>query len=153
MLTDDMKRVVAEQKLGFVASVCADGTPNLSPKGTFLVRDDEHLMFAEIRSPNTRANIAANPVVEVNFVDVFARKGYRFKGKARFLDEGTPEYDALLPGFIAGWGEEFAAIFNGIVVIAVESAAPLTTPAYDIGAEEAALRKQWLTYFQGLQPS
>lgn len=33
-LTQDMKRVLNEQRLGFVASVCPDGTPNLSPKGT-----------------------------------------------------------------------------------------------------------------------
>ena len=32
-LTDDMKRVVMEQPLAFVATVCPDGTPNLSPKG------------------------------------------------------------------------------------------------------------------------
>ena len=153
MLTDDMKRIVAEQKLGYVASVCADGSPNLSPKGTFLVRDDRHLMFAEIRSPNTRANIAANPVVEINFVDLFSRKGFRCKGPARFVDEATDEFKELLPGFIAGWGEDFAALFNGIVVIAVQSAALLSSPAYDVGAEEAALRKQWLAYFSGLQPT
>ena len=35
--TDDMKRIVAEQKLAFVATVCPDGTPNLSPKGTIAV--------------------------------------------------------------------------------------------------------------------
>src|SRR6266581_2563776 len=29
-----MKRLVTEQRLGFVATVCPDGTPNLSPKGT-----------------------------------------------------------------------------------------------------------------------
>jgi hypothetical protein len=32
-LTADMKRVVREQRLGFVATVCPDGTPNLSRKG------------------------------------------------------------------------------------------------------------------------
>jgi hypothetical protein len=31
-LTDDMKRVVRQQRLAFVATVCADNTPNLSPK-------------------------------------------------------------------------------------------------------------------------
>jgi hypothetical protein len=31
-LTADMKRVVMEQRLAFVATVCPDGTPNLSPK-------------------------------------------------------------------------------------------------------------------------
>jgi len=46
-----MKRVVEEQRLGFVATVCPDGTPNLSPKGTTAVWDDDHLVFANIRSP------------------------------------------------------------------------------------------------------
>jgi hypothetical protein len=33
-LTEDMERVVSEQRLGFVATVCPDGTSSLSPKGT-----------------------------------------------------------------------------------------------------------------------
>jgi hypothetical protein len=34
LISADMKRVVEEQRLAFVATVCPDGTPNLSPKGT-----------------------------------------------------------------------------------------------------------------------
>jgi len=51
ILTEDMKRLVSEQRLGFVATVCPDGTPNLSPKGTTAVWDDDHIVFADIRSP------------------------------------------------------------------------------------------------------
>lgn len=79
ILTDDMKRVITEQRLGFVATVDEDGTPNLSPKGTMVILDDEHLAFGEIRSPNTVRNLRERPVAEVNFVDPTARKGYRFK--------------------------------------------------------------------------
>jgi len=39
-LTADMKRVVVERRLAFVATVCPDGTPNLSPKGTISVWDE-----------------------------------------------------------------------------------------------------------------
>ena len=39
ILTEDMKRVVTEQRLAFVATVCPDGTPNLSPKGTSAVHN------------------------------------------------------------------------------------------------------------------
>ena len=46
ILTDDMKRVVRQQRMGFMATVCVDGTPNLSPKGTSTVWDDDHLVFA-----------------------------------------------------------------------------------------------------------
>ena len=150
VLTDDMKQLVAEQKLGYLASVAADGTPNLSPKGTFLVRDDDHIMFAEMRSPNTVANIETTSNVEVNFVDIFSRKGFRFKGLASFIAKGTEDYETLLPAFEAEWGT-LSDLFNGIVVIKVVTALPLTSPAYDIGAEEAKLRRQWLDYFTKLQ--
>lgn len=86
--TEDMKRIVAEQKLAFVATVCPDGTPNLSPKGTIAVWDDTHLVFADIRSPGTVANLKVNPTIEINVVDPFVRKGYRFKGTAELVTSG-----------------------------------------------------------------
>lgn len=52
-----MQRVVDEQRLGYVATVCPDGTPNLSPKGTTAVWDSEHLVFAHLHSHQTVANI------------------------------------------------------------------------------------------------
>ena len=58
-----MKQLVREQSLGFVATVCPDGTPNLSPKGTTTVWDDDHLVFADIASPGTIENLRANPEV------------------------------------------------------------------------------------------
>ena len=149
MLSDEMKRVVAEQKLGFVASVDAEGAPNLSPKGTFLVRDDAHIMFGEMRSPNTVENLTRAPILEVNFVDPLARKGFRFKGPARYVPRGEAEFEQLLPGFVAQWGD-LCELFKGIVVIQVERALPLSSPAYDIGAKEADLRAQWLAYFTDL---
>src|SRR5260370_38911349 len=82
ILTDDMKRVVTEQGLGFVATVCPDGTPNLSPKGTTAVWDDDHLVFVDLASPGTMANLRDNPAVEINVVDPVARTGSRFKGRA-----------------------------------------------------------------------
>src|SRR5215510_14153769 len=92
ILTPDMKRIVEEQRLGFVATVCPDGTPNLSPKGTTTVWDDDHLIFADICSPGTIANIQVNPAIEINVVDPILRKGYRFKGTAKILTRGS-EYD------------------------------------------------------------
>jgi predicted pyridoxine 5'-phosphate oxidase superfamily flavin-nucleotide-binding protein len=87
ILTDDMKRVV-EAELGFVATVCPDGTANLSPKGTIAVWDDDNLVFAHIHSPGTTDNLRRNPSIEVNVVDQLIRKGYRFKGTATVHDDG-----------------------------------------------------------------
>jgi predicted pyridoxine 5'-phosphate oxidase superfamily flavin-nucleotide-binding protein len=79
-LSAEMQRVVLGQRLAFVATVTADGRPNVSPKGTTTVWDDERLMFADLASPGTVANLAASPHVEVNVVDPILRKGFRFKG-------------------------------------------------------------------------
>src|SRR3954469_9895062 len=89
ILTPAMKRVLDEQRLGFVATVCPDGTPNLSPKGTTFAFDDDHLIFADICSPTTVANLQANPSIEINVVDQTLRKGWRFKGRADVLAEGA----------------------------------------------------------------
>src|SRR5215211_1416339 len=85
ILTTAMKRMLDEQRLGFVATVCPDGSPNLSPKGTTTAWGDDQLVFADIHSPGTIANLRHNPHVEVNVVDPFAHKGYRFKGTAEVL--------------------------------------------------------------------
>jgi uncharacterized protein len=149
ILTADMKRVIAEQKLGFVATVGADGEPNLSPKGTMQVLDDDHIVFADIRSPATMANIGGNPAMEINFVDPFNRKGYRFKGTARIVAKGTPEFAFLLARYGASMLPDK---YRAFVVMRVARAAPLISPAYDVGATEAGLRKQYRAYFESIQP-
>ena len=150
ILTADMKRVVEEQRLGFAATVSPDGSPNLSPKGTMVVLDDDHIMFAEIRSPNTIENLRANPAMEINFVDPFARTGYRFKGTASIVERGSDEFAALHARFDR-WGALTAAI-RRIVKLRVERALPVTSPAYDIGATEAELRQTLMAHFAAIQP-
>jgi hypothetical protein len=146
-----MRRLIEEQRLGFIATVNADGSPNVSPKGTFMALDGHAIAFAEMRSPQTLANIARDGRVEVNFVDPFARRGARFRGTARHVARGEDEFDRLYPQWQAIWGDELGALFNGFVIIAVESARPLTTPAYDIGASERELREQWLARHTAIQ--
>jgi uncharacterized protein len=148
LLTRDMKRVVEEQRLGFVATVCPDGTPNLSPKGTTAVWDDDHLIFANIRSPGTLANLRANPSVEVNVVDPFVRKGYRFKGVASVLESG-PLYEQAL-GFYAKRGSQVSVI-RELVLVRVHRAQPIDSPAYDLGLTEGEVRARWEGYFQSLR--
>jgi predicted pyridoxine 5'-phosphate oxidase superfamily flavin-nucleotide-binding protein len=145
-LTEDMKRVVNEQRLGFVASVCPDGTPNLSPKGTTTVWDDEHLIFADICSPGTVANVQQQAVVEINVVDPVARKGYRFKGPATVYQEGPFFKQAV--AFYLQRGTTSA--IQHIVLVKVERAMPLISPAYDQGKTEDQVRQQWLQYWEML---
>lgn len=144
-----MKRVVEEQRLGFVATVCPDGTPNLSPKGMTAVWDDDHLVFANIRSPGTLANLRSNPSIEVNVVDPFARKGYRFKGVASVLEEGA-EYERAM-AFYRDRGSNVGA-FREIVLIRVERVQAIDSPAYDWGLSEDEIRERWERHFLSLRP-
>lgn len=148
MLTPDMKRIITEQRLGFVATAAPDGTPNLSPKGTFIVLDDATIAFGEIRSPGTLRNLRANPRVEVNFVDPFVRKGYRFAGTATVIERGAAAFPALLEQF----GSPLAPRMRAVVTISVSKALPLTSPAYDEGATEPEIRRGWTRRFRDLQP-
>jgi len=135
MLDDDMKQVVRTQRLGYIASVCPDGTPNLSPKGTTAVWDDEHLVFLDLHSPQTVANIeAGNAVVEINVVDPIRRRGYRFKGLATVLRNG-PLYDEIVRFYERERGTEHGRI-NAVVIVDVEHAGQLVSPAYDDGSSE-----------------
>jgi predicted pyridoxine 5'-phosphate oxidase superfamily flavin-nucleotide-binding protein len=145
-LTADMQRVLNEQRLGFVASVCEDGTPNLSPKGTTTVWDDEHIVFADICSPGTIANIRHHPIVEINVVDPVSRKGYRFKGTATIHEQG-PIFEQGL-AFYRQRGT--VSPIRSIVLVHVERALPLISPAYDQDKTEEEIRAAWLQYWDAL---
>ena len=151
MLTADMKRVIREQRLGFVATVNGDGTPNVSPKATFVVLDDCTIAFGDIRSPGTLRNLKSNPAVEVNFVDPFVRKGYRFGGTAAIIERSAPGFNDLLGRF-----EECGMTVSrlrALVRISVTRALPLTSPAYDRGVTESELRRIFTARFRKLQPN
>ena len=88
ILTPEMKKAIPRICLSFVATVTPDGKPNLSAKGSLCVWDDDHLLFADIASPQTMKNLASNPFVEINTVDQIGRRGFRFKGVAEVQLEG-----------------------------------------------------------------
>jgi hypothetical protein len=150
-LTPDMKRIVDEQRLAFVATVDAGGAPNLSPKGTFVVLDDRSIAFCDIRSPATVANLAHRPTMEVNFVDPFVRKGYRFRGQAEVVARGSERFEDLIPRF-----ERYGAIAHrakAVVVLSIDRALPIRSPAYDdAAAREEEIRAGWTHRFRALQP-
>lgn len=149
-LTEDMKRVVREQRLGYVATVCPDGTPNLSPKGTTTVWDDEHLVFADIRSPRTIANLKQNPAIAINVVDWFTRKGYRFKGIATVLDSGSL-FDELVSFYQRQGLFDAPRRIQTIVMVKVQQALPLISPAYDREVTEDQVRTHWEEYYRQIR--
>jgi hypothetical protein len=143
MLTAEMKAMVGALRLCYVATVTPDGKPNLSPKGSLKVLDDEHLAFADIMSPATMRNLRANPNIEVNMVDPFLRRGYRFKGVCD-LHTGGAVYDQVANELWAREGKQYPV--NAVVRIKVEQALPVKSPAYvfNKGVKEDDVRRIWL---------
>jgi predicted pyridoxine 5'-phosphate oxidase superfamily flavin-nucleotide-binding protein len=149
ILTEDMKRLVTEQRLGFVATVCPDGTPNLSPKGTTAIWDDDHIVFADIRSPTTVSNLRRNPSTEINVVDPMVRKGYRFKGVASVLTEGVL-FEQIVDFYRAKRNLE-EGLIRSVVLVKIDEAMSLISPAYDQGQSEEQVREKWQRYLDSLQ--
>lgn len=143
LLTEEMKRLVREQRLGYVATVSQDGAPYVSPKGSLTVLDDHNLVFADIESPHTVENLESNPRAEINVVDPFTRRGFRFRGKGTVLRTGTNYWKVL-----EMYRDEGADIrrIRTIVIVEVEKIAPLVSPIYATGIEEEEVRAMWQEY-------
>ncbi len=143
LITDEMKELIEKQKLGYVATVSPDNTPNLSPKGTLSVWNDEHLIFADIKSPKTISNLEENPFVEINVVDPISRKGFRFKGVATILSSGT-EYDKIISHYM---DKGIKSKINKVVQIKVTVVNQITSPLYDLGYSEEDIKKRWTQHY------
>ncbi len=143
ILTEAMKRAVLDIQLCFVATVSPDGTPNLSAKGSLCVWDDDHLAFADIASPQTMTNIAANPHVEINTVDQIGRRGFRFKGIAEIFRDG--EVLAFVRNTIRT-RERSDVPIHAAVKVRVTQARPLLSPAYTLnpGITESEVSAVWM---------
>ena len=139
ILTQEIKDFVNKQRMGFVATVSPDNSPNLSPKGTTVVYTDEHLIFTGIRSEHTLSNLEKNPLVDINVVNPIKRKGYRFQGTATIISEGK-EFESILNQY-RDLGVKSKV--KAIVLVKVNSAELITSPLYDLGLSEQEIESEW----------
>jgi predicted pyridoxine 5'-phosphate oxidase superfamily flavin-nucleotide-binding protein len=87
-LTEEAKKIIAEYGPALIATASKSGKPNVSPKGSFRILDDEHVIFANVASPRTIANLKENPQLTAIIFDRSTRKGLRIWGKAEVLSRG-----------------------------------------------------------------
>jgi len=113
-LSEECKKMIGEIHPGIIATADKSGKPNVSVKGSFRVLDDEHVIFGDIFSPRTVANLRENPQVCAMVLDTASRKGCRIWGKAEIIDSGET---------LDKMNQEFAAMkmkVNHVVRIKVE---------------------------------
>jgi len=139
LIPDSAAQMLEEQRLGYVATVSDDNTPNLSPKGTILALDTHNIIFANISSPQTIKNIRTNSAVEINVVDPASRKGYRFKGIASVLTSGK-KFAEILEIYKK---RNVQSVIKSIVIVRVDFVAEITSPLYDLGFTESEIKELW----------
>jgi putative heme iron utilization protein len=87
-LSQKIKETIAEIRPGIIATASKNGKPNVSAKGSFRVFDDDHVLFGDISSPRTIANLRENPQVSVLVVHPKSMRGCRIWGRGEILDSG-----------------------------------------------------------------
>jgi uncharacterized protein len=87
-LSDVAREIINEAHPGWVATADQSGQPNVSAKGSFRVLDEEHVMFADVASPRTIANLTENPLLSAVVYDPLKRRGCRIWGRAEVLSSG-----------------------------------------------------------------
>jgi len=138
-----IKDFVNFQKLGFVATVNSDNSPNLSPKGTVRIWDDENLIFADINSPRTIENLNNNNSIEINVVDPIKRKGFRFKGKAKIISD-VNLYNEIIDYYKKNGTKNK---INSVVMVKIDQVEEVISPLYDLGISEKEISEKWSKHF------
>ena len=142
-LTEEIRAFIDQQRLGYLATVCADGTPNLSPKGLTFAYDDQTIVIGEVRSPASIENLLVQPIAELNIVDRNKRRGFRFKGSCEVHTSGEKFERAV--AFLRDRGAQ--SVLSSIILMTIDRHQPLISPAYDDGTPEAEIEMRWRQHY------
>ena len=139
MITDEISNFLDVQKLGYVATVSSDSKPNVSPKGTIARWNSNTLIFADIRSPDTIANLKQNPHVEISVIDPLVRRGYLFEGIAKVINTG--EVFGSVLEFYKKKGVK--SPIQSVILVKISNVTNVTSPLYDLGISENEIKSKW----------
>ena len=114
--------------LCWLATVDAEGQPNVSPKEVWAVADEQHVVVAHIASPISARNIAQHPQVCLSFVDVFVQKGFKLAGTAREVGTADAEFATWAKPLLAMVGQRFT--IQSVLLVHVKSVAAIVAPSY-----------------------
>ncbi len=128
LLNEHIREAARRSVLCWLATVDAEGQPNVSPKEVWAVFDDQHVVVANIASPVSARNIAQQPQVCLSFVDVFVQKGFKLAGEAREVRAADPEFAAWAAPLLAVVGQRF--VIHSVLVMRVTAVAPIVAPSY-----------------------
>lgn len=127
-LSRPVREAAGRSVLCWLATVDAQGMPNVSPKEIWTFVGERHVVVANIASPTSVRNIVRQPQVCLSFIDVFVQKGYKLQGQAREVRADAPDFAHWAAPLQALAGERFP--IRSVLVIEVQSAVPILAPSY-----------------------
>jgi predicted pyridoxine 5'-phosphate oxidase superfamily flavin-nucleotide-binding protein len=128
LLTEPICKTARRSVLCWLATVDAEGQPNVSPKEVWAIADEQHLVVAHIASPISARNIAQHPQVCLSFVDVFVQKGFKLLGTAREVRADNAEFAIWAKPLLAIVGQRFT--IQSVLVVHVKSVSAIVAPSY-----------------------
>lgn len=114
--------------LCWLATVSADGVPNVSPKEMFWLHGSDALAIADIASPVSVRNVRANPDVCVSYVDIFRQRGFKLVGKARIISPEEDDFDTYGNSLVNKACGAFK--IRNIILVNVERVSRIWAPSY-----------------------
>lgn len=151
MLNQEVLNSINESVLCWLATANEKGEPNVSPKEMFISNGTNHILIANIASPESVRNIYSNSSVCLSFIDVFKQKGYKVKGSAKVIEKHNDEFQSKELVLRTLGGEKFK--IKSIIEILVSNVSPIIAPSYLMfpeTTESSQVQQAMDTY--GVQP-
>ena len=99
LITDEMKENVevalADGYSCLLGSVSKGGEPQISPKGSVMVYDDDTLAYWERAKRSALQNVGENPNVVIYYNHQANRLRWRFHGKAAVYEDGPIRQEVM----------------------------------------------------------
>jgi len=86
-IPEDVKKMLTEQGIIWVATCSRDGVPNVSPRSAFWITDDGGLAWCDWFKHKTFWNWRQNNNVAVSVVDTITFTGWQMKGTCEFVQD------------------------------------------------------------------
>lgn len=143
ILNTDLTEIARRSVLCWLATSDENGQPNLSPKEVFAFMDGDRIVVANIASPGSARNIRINAKVCLNFVDVFAQKGFKVYGVARDVKASEPGFSRWVEPLRSMVGDRFD--IHSVFVVSAVAVEPIIAPSYRFYPHETTEEAQILS--------
>ena len=127
-LTTEIKQYMDKSVLCWLATVSLDSIPNVSPKEIFTYYGAEHIIIANIASPQSVLNIKTNKNVCISFIDILIQKGFQIKGSAEIIKKTDLEFLEMEKVLLKMTEGKFP--FITIIKVTIKQVKPIIAPKY-----------------------